>query len=498
MLGTNAKMNEFSAAMGVTLLESMDEIAATNRRHHESYRAELAGAPGLHLRARHGGAPQLAICHRGIDAAEAGLDRDTLVELLHAENVIARRYFHPGCHRMEPYRTQDPTAGLVLPVTEHMTGRLLCLPTGTAVTAEDIAKIAALLRFAVDNAAEIRAAGRPAPRLCPWPLPQRLPRWSASSSRHTANVFPGGALQSALAQTYPNLEIVAVDDCPTEEIAQILAGPLAKDPRIRALRNTSPVGARDNYRRCFEAARGTYIKFLNDDDVLHPTCVERLVQAYEANPGVTLVTSHRRRIDARGHALPDDGATAPPVQTDSRIAGASLIQALLESQRNFVGEPTTALFRKCDLEDARPDILSFGGEPVTWNVDVAIWLHLLTRGDAVYLTDSLSQFRQHDAQQQASTEARARGEAGWEQMRQAAARLGLWSANGGGALEVQALPEREAWPAAALAWSRRPATRLPRTTWKPHTRRSLPPWGWHLNTGACTTCSATWHCSAAT
>jgi len=452
MLGTNAKMNEFSAAMGVTLLESIDEIAATNRRHHESYRAELAAVPGLYLRE-----PVAAERHNWqyviveVDAAEAGLDRDTLVELLHAENVIARRYFHPGCHRMEPYRTQDPAAGLVLPVTERMTARLLCLPTGTAVTAEDIAKIAALLRFAVDNAAEIRrrrvahAAALPVAA-----TPASPPLVSILIPAYSPTYFPA-CLQSALAQTYPNLEIVVVDDCPTEGIAQILAGPLAKDPRIRALRNTSPVGARDNYRRCFEAARGTYIKFLNDDDVLHPTCVERLVQAYEANPGVTLVTSHRRRIDARGHALPDDGATAPPVQADSRIAGASLIQALLESQRNFVGEPTTALFRKRDLEDARPDILSFGGEPVTWNVDVAMWLHLLTRGDAVYLTDSLSQFRQHGAQQQSSTDARARGEAGWEQMRQAAARLGLWSANGGGALEVQPLPERKAWPAAVLA-----------------------------------------------
>lgn len=157
MLGTNGKMNEFSAAMGVTLLEAIDAIAATNQRHHGLYRAALAGVPGLHLRE-----PAAAERHNWqyvvveVDAALTGIDRDALVEMLHAENVMARRYFHPGCHRMEPYCTQDPGAGRLLPVTQQMTGRLLCLPTGTAVNAADIGKIAALLRFAVENATEIR------------------------------------------------------------------------------------------------------------------------------------------------------------------------------------------------------------------------------------------------------------------------------------------------------------------------------------------------------
>ncbi len=42
----------------------------------------------------------------------------TLVRVLHAENVLARRYFYPGCHEMEPYRSYFPHAGLVLPETE--------------------------------------------------------------------------------------------------------------------------------------------------------------------------------------------------------------------------------------------------------------------------------------------------------------------------------------------------------------------------------------------
>jgi dTDP-4-amino-4,6-dideoxygalactose transaminase len=67
------------------------------------------------------------------------------VEKLHASNVRARRYFWPGCHNMEPYRTLQPDAGLLLPVTEEVAGRIVVLPTGTAVDESAIHKICSLM-----------------------------------------------------------------------------------------------------------------------------------------------------------------------------------------------------------------------------------------------------------------------------------------------------------------------------------------------------------------
>lgn len=80
----------------------------------------------------------------------AGISRDVLVRVLHAENVL-RRYFYPGVHRMEPYRSYFPHAGLLLPVTERLAGQVLVLPTGTAVSPDDIAQIAQLIALAVAN-----------------------------------------------------------------------------------------------------------------------------------------------------------------------------------------------------------------------------------------------------------------------------------------------------------------------------------------------------------
>ena len=94
-----------------------------------------------------------------VDERVTRINRDQLLQVLHAENVLARRYFYPGCHRMEPYRSYFPHAGLLLPVTERIVHQLLSLPTGTAVDTEDISQICGILRLAIDNAEELCKRG---------------------------------------------------------------------------------------------------------------------------------------------------------------------------------------------------------------------------------------------------------------------------------------------------------------------------------------------------
>jgi len=67
--------------------------------------------------------------------------RDQLVADLHAENVLARRYFWPGCHNMEPYKSLFPHAGLLLPNTTLVAKRVIVLPTGAAVEPQDCRRI---------------------------------------------------------------------------------------------------------------------------------------------------------------------------------------------------------------------------------------------------------------------------------------------------------------------------------------------------------------------
>ena len=156
-VGTNGKMSELSAAMGLTSLDAMDEFIAANRANHAAYAEALEGIPGVTLiryddseRSNH----QYVVLE--IEEEETGLTRDELQRVLQAEQVMARRYFYPGCHRMEPYRSYFPHAGLLLPETERLTRRVLTLPTGTAVDADIVGRVSDVIRAAVENAPTVR------------------------------------------------------------------------------------------------------------------------------------------------------------------------------------------------------------------------------------------------------------------------------------------------------------------------------------------------------
>ncbi len=156
-IGTNGKMNEASAAMGLTNLESLDEFVAVNRRNYECYNSCLKDIPGIKiLRYDDHEKQNYQYIILEVDESEAGLSRDELLKVLHAENVLARRYFYPGCHRMEPYRSYFPHTHLLLPVTEEVAKRVLVLPTGTSVSPDQISIICSIMRTAMNNAPQVK------------------------------------------------------------------------------------------------------------------------------------------------------------------------------------------------------------------------------------------------------------------------------------------------------------------------------------------------------
>ena len=155
-IGINGKMSELSAVMGLTGLESLDDFVSVNRRNYQQYQTEMASVPGVKMLSfdeREQSNYQYIVLE--IDESIARVSRDQLLKILWAENVIARRYFYPGCHRMEPYRSYFPQARLLLPETEKLVKRVLVLPTGTAVGVEQIAAIGQVMRLVVSHGEEI-------------------------------------------------------------------------------------------------------------------------------------------------------------------------------------------------------------------------------------------------------------------------------------------------------------------------------------------------------
>jgi len=155
-IGINGKMSELSAVMGLTGLESLDDFVSVNRRNYQQYQTEMASVPGVKMLSfdeREQSNYQYIVLE--VDESITRVSRDQLLKILWAENVIARRYFYPGCHRMEPYRSYFPQARLLLPETEELVKRVLVLPTGTAVGVEQIAAIGQVMRLVVSQGEKV-------------------------------------------------------------------------------------------------------------------------------------------------------------------------------------------------------------------------------------------------------------------------------------------------------------------------------------------------------
>ena len=154
-LGINGRMSEVAAAMGLSLLEQLDVLIDANRRNYVAYQTELRDAPGVRLLSQdppEAGNYQYIVIE--VDPELAGIRRDQLMRILHAENVLAKRYYYPGCHRLDPYRSLHLQTARSLPVTERLLERVLCLPTGETIDSRAVAVIGAIIRLAIAGAGE--------------------------------------------------------------------------------------------------------------------------------------------------------------------------------------------------------------------------------------------------------------------------------------------------------------------------------------------------------
>ena len=200
------------------------------------------------------------------------------------------------------------------------------------------------------------------------------------------------SLRSAIGQTFSDVEILVSDDCRTEAIKDICD----RFPGLVTYsRNPSP-GALNNILRLINIAEGEYIKFVFDDDVLNPFCVQYLLEALEGTRqhNTNLAFSPRYFIDGNGQTT---GLTNP-FKTENGIKlirGSDFIRQTAMQHHNLIGEYTTVLFRKADCFDADGKFRFF--DPAGYDLpDLNAWLDLAARGDFVVHPLPLSYFRKHD------------------------------------------------------------------------------------------------------
>lgn len=213
--------------------------------------------------------------------------------------------------------------------------------------------------------------------------------------------FLDEALRSAVEQDFEDYEIVICDDCPDGAVADVVAPYLAATdggPVVRYFRNPKSLGEDANVGECARRARGKYIKFLYDDDVLLPGCLGAMADVLDRHPEVALAVARRQVIDADGVEIPRSATLASPFPEDVRVVADDLTSFLADWSINFIGEPSAVMTRRALLLALGETPMSLAGKPVQYFGDVTMYVNLMRSGDMALMRGTHAKFRKSEEQ----------------------------------------------------------------------------------------------------
>jgi glycosyltransferase involved in cell wall biosynthesis len=201
---------------------------------------------------------------------------------------------------------------------------------------------------------------------------------------YNGDQFVGRTIESVLAQSFTNFELILVDDQSTDDTVSVLKS--FSDPRIRLFLNEHNMGLGPSWKSALSQSTAKYVKLLCDDDLLHPDCLAKQVQLLEdpSHSEVVLAVCNRKVIDSNGRVILEKRLPFPC----GRIDGATLVRKSIRWGANLVGEPAVGLFRRDALLRS-----------TTWKAtnsyyaDLDLWTQLLVHGDAFLDPEFMASFR---------------------------------------------------------------------------------------------------------
>jgi len=204
---------------------------------------------------------------------------------------------------------------------------------------------------------------------------------------YKAERFIRSTVESVLAQTFGDFEVVVLENGVTDDTAAIVGG--LNDPRIRLERNETVLPMTKNWNRAVELSRSPLVKVLCADDMIYPRCLETQVAALRVRQSAALVACRRDLIDVDGATVSTGGCLRGLLGRHTRE---EVARAIVRHGGNPIGEPGSVLFRREAFDAA-------GGfsadQPLLMDLDM--WVRLLDHGDLIGQVDSLAAFRLHDS-----------------------------------------------------------------------------------------------------
>lgn len=136
------------------------------------------------------------------------------------------------------------------------------------------------------------------------PNPNRpIPRVSIGLAVYNGERYLAEAIDSILAQTFDDFELIICDNASTDATEEICRGYCERDSRVTYSRNETNIGPAANHNRIFHLARGEFFKWAAHDDACKPEFVERCIQALDSDPSIVLAATKVQRIDEASQPL---------------------------------------------------------------------------------------------------------------------------------------------------------------------------------------------------
>lgn len=217
-----------------------------------------------------------------------------------------------------------------------------------------------------------------------------MPKVSICIPTYNRSKYLNNTIQSALAQHYPNIEVIVSDNASTDDTLLRLAA--VHDSRLIVLKQSSNIGMANNWNACLNRASGEYFILLSDDDWLEPAAIQKMVELFKngslqssSNDDIGIVCCRAKTVNESDTVI-GLGRPAP-----FKESAESLIISFFNGKRDMY--PCKILFR---TEDVR-SVGGYPGELFPVGFDAYMWMMIvMKRGYSLFVDECLSTYRIHE------------------------------------------------------------------------------------------------------